>query len=203
MSEPGRPRALDEMKRREICAMISAGASLVNAAGYVGCAVSTIRRERERNPGFRDELRHAQSHLQLNSLQAMHRAAGSHWRAAAWMLERTDPDRFAPRRDAKGLTKRELRQFVSGLIQVIDREVADPVSRVNVFRGLDDIMPGSMQEAWSERQKARGLREAVQYFNAQRVPSDEEAIGKLLRQVQEEVKSFAPPEVAQTEQSIR
>jgi transposase-like protein len=55
----GRRRALDEVKRREVCALISAGSAIADAARYVGCAASTIHREAMRNPEFREHLRRA------------------------------------------------------------------------------------------------------------------------------------------------
>ena len=42
---PGRPRFLDDEKRRQVCALISAGCNVHIAAHYVGCNSITIRRE--------------------------------------------------------------------------------------------------------------------------------------------------------------
>lgn len=52
MAKGGRPRVLDEIKRREVCALISAGYSMAGAASYVNCSEKTIRREAERNSQF-------------------------------------------------------------------------------------------------------------------------------------------------------
>ncbi len=93
----GRERILDEGKLREVCALLSAGCSLQAAAHYVQCAPNTIRREAARNPDFGRRFREARLQAQLSPLQAMRTAAASHWRAAAWMLERGDPDHFARR----------------------------------------------------------------------------------------------------------
>src|SRR6476646_8849748 len=92
---PGRPRVLDDAKRREICALIAGGCSLRDAASYVNCSVCTIRREAERNPDFLQQIRHSEKHARLSPLRAMQQAMGTHWRAAAWFLERAFPDRFA------------------------------------------------------------------------------------------------------------
>ena len=40
MPTTGRPRALDEVKRREVCALISAGCGVEGAARFVGCAAN-------------------------------------------------------------------------------------------------------------------------------------------------------------------
>ena len=94
----GRPRALDDTKRREVCALISTGCGFDAAADYVGCNPVTIRREAMRNPDFFEDLRKAELAAQIVPLQAMRKAASSNWRAAAWLLERTQPDAFGPRR---------------------------------------------------------------------------------------------------------
>jgi hypothetical protein len=55
----GRPRALNEAKRREICDLIFAGCALDAAARYVGCAACTVRREADRDPQFAQLLQAA------------------------------------------------------------------------------------------------------------------------------------------------
>lgn len=92
----GRKRILaDPEKRRTLCAMIAVGAGLEAAADHVGCSVRTIRREAERDPAFASQLVAARKELLLYPLRAMHAAASTHWRAAAWMLERSFQLRFA------------------------------------------------------------------------------------------------------------
>src|SRR2546427_717901 len=68
---PGRRRALDETKLREICALITAGCGITGAARYVSCAPSTIRREARRNPEFNEKLRRAILAAQLAPLNAL------------------------------------------------------------------------------------------------------------------------------------
>src|SRR5262245_29482786 len=94
----GRPRALDDVKRREVCALISAGCTFEAAARSIGCNAVTIRREAAGNREFKGELRRAELAAQSLPLQAMRKAAGTHWRAAAWLLERTQPQTFGLRR---------------------------------------------------------------------------------------------------------
>jgi hypothetical protein len=94
MPNVGRPRALDDTKRREICALISAGSGVERAASYVGCSTSTIHREAARNAGFDEQLRRAELAAELEPLQLLRKKANTHWRAAAWLLERFNPERF-------------------------------------------------------------------------------------------------------------
>ncbi len=50
MGKRGRPTALDETARREICLLVQSGHSLANVARTIGCAPNTIR-----NAAARDE----------------------------------------------------------------------------------------------------------------------------------------------------
>src|SRR3954471_24234235 len=75
----GRPRTLDDAKRREICALVAGGCGLREAARYVRCNTGTIRLEAERNPEFDNQLRRSQTYAQLSPLRAMQLAVGTHW----------------------------------------------------------------------------------------------------------------------------
>jgi len=87
----GRPRALDDAKRREVCALFTAGFEFHEAARYVGCTPQTIRREIRRNPEFRRSVHDALFAARLAPEKLLRQAAGRNWRAAAWLLERTEP----------------------------------------------------------------------------------------------------------------
>ncbi len=135
MSHLGRPRALDEIKRREISALLSAGSGIADAARYVGCSARTIRREALRNEDFHDTLRKAELSAQLEPLRTLRKAAASNWRAAAWLLERINPDRFA-KHDAKTVRLDELDRIVCHLIEMIAGEIEDPDTRSRVYQRL-------------------------------------------------------------------
>jgi hypothetical protein len=95
MQPPGRPLALDDEKCTEICDLVTAGHSVAAAARLMGCNVKTIRRHAQRDDRFGRLLRAAELAAQNDPLKLMRRAAGGSWRAAAWLLERTDPERYA------------------------------------------------------------------------------------------------------------
>jgi hypothetical protein len=135
MSRPGRPRVLDDAKRREICALLTAGCGIEAAARYVGCSPNTIRREALRNEDFRRQLRGAEVQMQLTPLQALRQAAHTHWRAAAWLLERTEPGRFAPRRQS-ACSPQDLLKAVDAAVETAVEEIADPHLRDRVCRRL-------------------------------------------------------------------
>ena len=111
MPRPGRPPVLDKTKQREICALVHAGCSIEHAADYVGCSPRTINRLARRNPKFRELLREAIANPHLAALKTVARASRTHWRAAAWYLEHTVPERFAKRRQPLPNFRKRLDRF--------------------------------------------------------------------------------------------
>lgn len=91
----GRPRFFDKARYKEVCTLVAAGCGIDGAARHLGCVPKTIRREARRNPMFGADLRQALKKAELNPLNALQAAATRHWRAAAWLLERTNPKQFA------------------------------------------------------------------------------------------------------------
>ena len=72
MSKRGRPPALDETARREICLLVLSGHSLAAAARCVGCVPNTVRNTAARDAKFRSELEIAQreaAHWRLYDLR--------------------------------------------------------------------------------------------------------------------------------------
>ncbi len=135
MSQLGRPRALDDIKRREVCAVVATGCSLADAARYVGCAPTTLRREALRNPEFHEALRQAEMGSQLGPLRLVRKAANSHWRAAAWLLERINPERFA-KPDKKTLQPAEVAQLVDSIVELMAEEIDDPATQQRIYHSL-------------------------------------------------------------------
>ena len=90
---------LDPAKRDRIIAMVANGSSRRVAARFVGCAPSTITRTAARDPQFAADLARAEESVEVESLRAIRNAAKTahYWRAAAWLLERKNPEDFAPR----------------------------------------------------------------------------------------------------------
>jgi hypothetical protein len=130
---PGRPFALDDIKRREICALVAAGCSLDWAANFVGCSPNTIRRESRRNPQFGKRLREAAFAAQLQSFKVMREATRKNWRAAAWMLDRQGPTRSIRRRRIF-LTGRQMRQLYIKLEAILSKESLADGPRERVLR---------------------------------------------------------------------
>ena len=159
MAKLGRPRALDEIKRREVCALVAAGCGLPDAARYVGCAPSTIRREALRNEDFHEALRRAEMAGQLESLRTIRKAAASNWRAAAWLLERTHPERFA-KQDVKTLKPDEVDAVIDRLAETIAEEIDDQATQGRVYRRLLAAARNSMRELLAAQRPRRDPRRA-------------------------------------------
>ncbi|TWT75808.1 hypothetical protein Pla123a_25900 [Posidoniimonas polymericola] len=102
-----RPRVLDEGKQREVCALLTAGMTVREAADYLGCCEKTIRREQRRDEGFDERVRRARMHARLGPLQAVRQAAATHWRAAAWLVDRQDRQEERERRARREQVKRK------------------------------------------------------------------------------------------------
>src|SRR5215213_5105679 len=154
---PGRPRPLADAKRREICALIAGGCGLREAAKYVHCSVNTIRREAERNPDFGQQLRHSESFAQLSPLRAMQQAMGTHWRAAAWFLERAFPDRFA-RPEPSAFGAREARALMNEVFDVVNIEILDEFRAGRLKKSIGRSFERYIRTACDRRRNARGFR---------------------------------------------
>jgi hypothetical protein len=135
MSNRGRPRILDDAKRRSICALAAAGCGLQDAARYIGCSVSTIRRTLARDREFREQLRASELNAQIEPLRAMRKAASTHWRAAAWMLERTNPRRFA-RPHVKAYAAEEVATVINDITMAATDDIKDIELRFRVIGRL-------------------------------------------------------------------
>jgi hypothetical protein len=93
----GRPRILTDEKQEELLNHIGQGATVEQAAHSVGVSLRTVQREAKENRDFGDDLQHALGLAPTDLYPLMLTAARAHWRAAAWLLERTDPERFGKR----------------------------------------------------------------------------------------------------------
>ncbi len=149
MSNAGRPRTLDDTKKREVCALVAAGCSLEFAARYVGCTHKTIRREGERDADFGQRLRSAQLSARLEPLRALRGKANTHWRAAAWLLERVDPEQFA-KFDQKLFRPEEVADLLENIRAALESHLCDMPSKI--------IADGILQKAQADARLPKGHR---------------------------------------------
>ena len=117
---------LDEAKRQRILALVANGSSRNVAARYVGCAASTIIRTAMRDPDFGVELARAEHTAEIALLRAI-QAAGKmpqHSCAAAWLLERRNPEDFAPRPPLL-MTEQEMADTLAQFAHIIHKDMSE------------------------------------------------------------------------------
>lgn len=141
MAKCGRRPVLDEGKRREILAILSVGCSRRTAAKYVGCAVSTIRNTAQRDPEFAEQLGRAECNLEIAFLGNIQKAARKeqYWRAAAWALERTKPEQYAPR-GPNVITVEQIRDVLGELAAFIVEEIPIARYRKSMIKRVDGLI---------------------------------------------------------------
>ena len=94
----GRPPLFDEVKQAKFCGMLAMGCSRQAAAKHIGVSPSTIRRHLDESREFVDQVRQAETDCEMNALGDVLAAAKKSWRAAAWVLQCVDSERWIPRR---------------------------------------------------------------------------------------------------------
>jgi hypothetical protein len=141
--EKARRGILDEVKRREICAILSVGCSRKTAARYVGCHPTTIGRTALRDEDFALAVRQAESKHEVLHLTHINKAAqeGRYWRAAAWALERKYPDRYSQRNPSM-FTLEQITQVLSQFAEALLEEVEKASQRKRILARLTDLTTG-------------------------------------------------------------
>lgn len=154
----GRRPVLDEVKRAQICAILAVGGSRSTAAAYVGCAVDTIRKTAVRDDEFAAALRHAESRHEVFHVRQIQRAARQerYWRAAAWILERLYPDRYAARKP-NTLTLKQLSHALVQFAEIIIDEVKEASARRRILARIEKLA-GHLDELGGARRRARAAR---------------------------------------------
>jgi hypothetical protein len=139
MTKPRR-RLLDDVKQKEVLAILSVGCSQSVAAKYVGCSPATIRREAARDPKFAKQLREARGNAELGLVRHIRNAAKKeqYWRAAAWALERMFPEKYA-RRGPDVITTEQLAQVLEQLMQRVMHHVPVAKYRKNIVKDVESL----------------------------------------------------------------
>ena len=140
MAKRGPKPVLDEIKRREIIAILSVGCSQRTAANYVGCSPSTIGYTAERDPEFAEQISRAQHSQELRYLKNVQKAADQekYWRAAAWFLERKFPDEYG-RRGPNVITITQIKDLWARFAEIIIAEVSHEETRDNLLRRFAEV----------------------------------------------------------------
>ena len=146
------PRAkLDAKKRAEICAILSTGCPRRSAAAYVGCDAATINNTALRDPDFASALRKAEVQQEIALLARIQAAAkrSDGWRAAAWLLQKTYPERYARRPDT--MTPEQVAAVLAQFAEILTRGIRNAVDRRKVGADLKLLTLAIANEAVGEK----------------------------------------------------
>jgi hypothetical protein len=125
--------------------------------------VATIKPECSRNSAFADQLRQSENYSQINPLRSMQHAAASDWRAAAWLLERAFPDRFA-RPEPGAFGARQARRLMDEVLSVISSELLDPVKATQIEKRVRGAFEYHIRVATDRRRTTQNLRRAMSFL---------------------------------------
>ncbi len=141
MAKIGRPPVLDHVKKGQILAILSVGCSRRTAARYVGCSPTTIQNTADRDPQFAAQLRHADHGAEIEYLKRIRNAAKKeqYWRAAAWALERLNPEDFA-KRPVGALTSDEVSTLLAQLAEILLQEIPVAEYRKRAIKCVDRLL---------------------------------------------------------------
>jgi hypothetical protein len=139
---------LDEAGKQIICGLLATGCPLDVAADYVRSTERAILEEASRDADFGARLRHAESVHEVSQLGVISAAARekNNWRAAAWVLERCHPKRYAPRRSS-AVTSQDLADVVDRFVQIVIEEVPPGPERERILKRFAQLAAASDQEA--------------------------------------------------------
>ena len=127
--------ALDDDKKAMVIVLVGQGASRREAASLVKCHHTTIGRTAARDGAFGAKLAQVESAAHLEAGDMIRRAASDpkYWRAAAWMLERRNPEDYA-RRDPTTFTADQvttlLASFCNEARSLVPQEKAADLERL-------------------------------------------------------------------------
>jgi hypothetical protein len=141
MGMRGRPPVLDHVKKGQILAILGVGCSRRIAARYVGCSPRTIQNTADREPEFAKQLRRADHGAEIEYLKRIRTAAQKeqYWRAAAWALERLNPEDFA-RRPLGMLTLGQVKTLMTRLAEIVLAEIPVADRRKRVLKAVDRLL---------------------------------------------------------------
>ena len=137
----GRPPVLDDMKKGQILGIVGVGCSRRTAARFVGCDAKTIRNTAGRDPEFAGQLAHASQAAEIEYVRNINQAAKKeqYWRAAAWALERLNPEDFA-KRSPGYLTPEEVRTLLDRVGEILLDEIPVARFRKAALKRLDRLL---------------------------------------------------------------
>jgi len=137
-----RRRIMDPAKKAKFSQLVRESQTIEHAAEWVDVSIRTVQRERKRDEDFDHEVRLA---LQAtpDPLTLMENAARVHWRAAAWLLERTRPEQFA-RQPANTARDYQVEAALGMLLEAALAATA-PAERATFYQPVEPICAQALQ----------------------------------------------------------
>lgn len=115
----GRPFAITPEKREILISLLSDGMSQAKACQYVGVSEETLIQYKKKFPEFSERLENAK----LETTKLAHKSVKvgmlKDWKAGAWWLERTEPERF---QEKKTLEVSEKPSLIQNMFPIDDEE---------------------------------------------------------------------------------
>ncbi len=133
----GRPQQFTSQQQQKLLDHIAQGASTEEAARIVGVSLRTVQRQARYNEFFDRNLQLALRSPPSTPETLLKHAARTHWRAAAWLLERTDPDHYG-KRPANSCSPEKLLDIMAFLIETA-LEATPEEHRARLYRRLRDV----------------------------------------------------------------
>lgn len=163
---------LTPAKRGLACQLAALGLPRREVALRLGCSPRTLRRERQRNPDFERLYDEAEAATLGRPLDHLKRLAETNWRAAAWLLERTKPRKFASRRPM-ALRPYDFDEACRQIVEAALREVADPELRSRLYCAMDETVEAAGRDLMNPDARARTtLRRPTPLANVERALLD-------------------------------
>jgi len=144
---------LDELKMREICAILAIGGTRRVAAAYVGCSVDTIRRTALRDDDFALRLTRAETEMEVMQLSNIRQASKSSWNAAAWVLERCRPERYG-KRNPPTIPLADLQDAFAGAMELVNHFLPSDEAREDLRLKVDEYFAALAQDV-NEKEKEK------------------------------------------------
>lgn len=118
-----RPRSeMTEETIEAILRTIRLGLHPERAAAAHGVRPSTMRSHRKRHPEFASAIKEAEAEAEQGYLSRILKHTDRQWTAAAWVLERRWPERWAKRDKVEVSTKGEAQKLLEDLNMIRERD---------------------------------------------------------------------------------
>jgi len=97
----GRPYAITKEKEEQIIALLSDGMSQSKVCRYVGISEETMIQYKKKFPEFVERIEKAKEETTKLAHKSIKVGMVKDWKAGAWWLERTEPERFKEKKEVE------------------------------------------------------------------------------------------------------